>query len=120
MVDSISPAEDLACSTESRFRVRYVPAAVLIGLGVLLVIWGIVSFAFSISEAVKAGTLSALVKWCGSCVLVGFVGVLFLASGNYVAKAKYKRALATICFGFIAVIVGAAILMPFIIEGPGP
>jgi len=90
----------------------------LVAFGVLLVIWGIVSFAFSIPEALKVGTVTALVKWCGSCVLMGFVGILVVVSGNYVATARYKLAIVAIFSAFTALIVGAAILMPYILEGP--
>jgi len=120
VIDPSRASRDAARATKVRWQARYAPAIFLFVLGTLMVIWGIVSFVLSVLEAAKTGTLSAFLKWCSSCVLVGFVGLLFVASGRYIAKAKYKNGLVAILVGFLVLVVGSAMLMPYILEGPTP
>ena len=85
-----------------------------------MVIWGAVAFVLSVQEAAKTGTLSAFLKWCGSCMIVAFVGFHFVASGSYIAEAKYKNGLLAILAGLLLLVVGAAMLMPYVLKGPTP
>ena len=95
-------------------KLRYVPAVFMLGLGVLLTIWGIVSFVLSVSPAIHIGTVGGWLRWCGGPVVFAMVGLAFLMAGILFVRGRYMAGTFSTLLAIMVFLVGAFLLLPYI------